>query len=189
MNVPSYDPGTGANVLSVVALIFSMLSYRLSKKNSAARIDAMLPDVQSTIHVVRNRPGWYEIRIQAKNNSASDAILTEAILRQPRKAVGLSSKDALTAGAPGESVLKADLDVASPTRIIQLGYPIGPKGSIAHPHGLRAGERQWLNFYVRVEPSSELLFEVLFSWRSTDVRRSSRHVSKQKVKVPARHID
>jgi len=186
MTLPSYDPAIAANIVSVIALLFAWLSYRLSRKTTIARTAASLPDVASSIAAVKGQPGWYNLRIEVKNNSSSDMTIERATFL--RGAGGISTFDATLDDEIGSRSLKPDLNAVQTRKTIEFGYRVGPKGSNAHPHGLRAGERNWIDFYVKSEASSAVAFDLEFSWRSTDVRRSSRHVSRQRVIVPARQV-
>ena len=186
--LPAYDAALVANVISFLAIVIAILSYRQSRRAEINSRKERLPDIAAKAYPVKDQPGWFCINLMIDNKFATTLYVTEIRLKTPRRARGLSSHAAMTS-AGHERTLRAPLPVSESTRIIPLDLRLDPAGTDRHPHGLNPGARIWANVYVRVDESSlpcSLYFQLFSSIRISDVRRSDRQVSHQRIMLPQR---
>jgi len=186
MRWPEYDPAVAANVISVLAFIIAGASYRLTRKAEIGKKEALLPDVSATATAVTGRDGWYSIRLAIKNNFATELYVTDVNLRKSAGVVGVNETDATENDNHGSRRLKAVFPIEICKRVIDIGRRVAAAGTERHPFGLNPGDKVWLTFYALGGSRESLEFDVNFSLRETDIRRSDRHVSHQKVRLPAK---
>lgn len=190
MELPKYDPGVAANIISVVAMIVAAMSYRLTKKAEASRKESQLPDVTSVASPMKDNPGWHHVYLTIRNNFPTDLYATGVSLKRPGRAVGVNSAQAFQHDDPAEPKLLVPLPADLAKRTIDIRTGMGPSGTARHQYGLHAGDKAWISIYVLVPPGAlELTFNVEFSVRETDIRRKDRHVSHQKVTLTARQTN
>lgn len=189
MTLPSYDPAIVANIVSLLAFVLAALSYRQSRRAEISKRNEALPDVTATARWMEDRRGWIAINLEITNKFATALYVTGATLKRP-KTIGAISEDLAWTGTSFDPVMKDPLPLAETKRTIGLTSQLDPAGTPRHPHGLTAGDRSWITFYVwpGEEPSSPLNidFDVEFSVRKSDVRRKDRYVSHQRVRLPPR---
>jgi hypothetical protein len=188
MELPSYDPAIGANVLSALALLISLASYKLSKSAAESAADATQPDVLATCAQVEGHSGWISINLKITNHLPNDLEFTSVKLIWPLPAVGLTQHQASDFGIYGEMNLKEKMPTQLARRNVETGDMLAPAGTASTiPHDARG--TIWVSIYVKAQPgwlSNTLRFDAVFSLRKTDVRRFKRIVIPQRIKLPSR---
>jgi hypothetical protein len=187
VQIPSYDPATAANVFAGVALLISILSYRLSRKTALAREDAERPDVHAIAAALAKHPGWVAVRLKITNHLPNDLELSEIRLRWPARALGIAESAALVASPSYGRELPKEIPINLAARRFSVARPLGPRGATRGQSGINPAATEWTTIYVRAERSTfarNLHFSIVFSLRKTDVRRFKRIVSKQRIELP-----
>jgi hypothetical protein len=186
-----YDPSVAANILSGIALLVALASYRLARKTARDASEASQPDVHTTISNVKSKPGWLFVYLKVTNHFPNDLEISEVRILLPLRAVGLTQQQASTNRLTGEQNLLSEMPLHLAKRRVALGIKLAPagKGGVRPIHNQDTG---WFGVYVKAQPSficSRLRFGVVFLLRKTDVRRFKRIVIPQSIKLPSRQID
>lgn len=183
-----YDPAIAANIISVLAMIVAAMSYRLTKKAELSKKKANFPEVTTTVASIPEHPKWLGVSLVIRNHFQTDLYTLQVRLRTPYRAVGLNESQATETKRTGARGLLTHLPAEQAKRSIELDYRIGPHGTKPHHHGLYPGDKAWITFYVLTDHPSmfaaNLIFDVEFAVRRTDIRSQDRYVSRQKVKLP-----
>jgi hypothetical protein len=176
-----------ANVISGLAVMVSLQSYRLSRKNIVAQEDATKPDVTATVKPLEKHPGWLEVRLAILNHLPNDMEISEVRMKWPLSAVGMSEYAAKIASGSYGRELPPMMPSEKSARRFEIGQQLGPRGTTRMPRDFNPAAREYITIYVRAQRSglaSSLRFSIYFSLRKTDVRRSKRIVSKQRIALP-----
>lgn len=186
MNWESYDPAIAANVIAVAAIIVAGLSLRLSLKTAKAAEEAKATDVVSKMQAACPYPGWLNIEVTCKNNSAGLLEVSQIQIVFPLAAVAVLADDLWEAESDhmGNVQRLGQIPIERVGRTLKVERTLQPSGT--------NGDHVVVQFYARVERSffvRSLRFRVVFSSRKTDVRRFKRTVSPQMISVPIKHVD
>jgi hypothetical protein len=72
MELPKYDPGVAANIISVIAMIVAAMSYRLINKAEISKREELLPDVTAAAFPMKDQEGWHRVNLTIRNNFSTD---------------------------------------------------------------------------------------------------------------------